>query len=89
MATQLVNNGLRQGLNFKDLNVGDVILTEWLDTEPQWMLIIDAPHADKRPTYKGRVSFDCLDVNGTRQSVEGDQIVEKSRNLSLKTLLSQ
>ncbi len=75
----LVNNGLPEGLHFKDLKEGDVVLVKWRDAAPSHHIVTEAHDGHRPKTYKGHVSFRML---GLSQTVEGDQIIRKVDTVS-------
>jgi len=79
---KLLNNGLPAGVSFKDIQVGQVLLTTWDDSDvPLKMMVISNDDIDRRTTYKGYVSFRCLDANGNTQWVQGDQVLSVEPSL--------
>lgn len=76
----LVNNGLPEGLHFKDIHPGDVLLTRWDDSEDFLAVVVANYTADRKASFKGpaelRVAY--LGSNGTyEQSIEPDQVVKR------------
>ena len=83
MAKQkLVNNGLPEGLHFKDIKTGDILLVMYKDAEPEYLIVVDALDSDKPRTFKGYVSFKCIGatngVTGLHTYVESDQVIRKT-----------
>ena len=70
----LVNNGLPEGLHFKDLQEGDVVLVKWRDAAPSHHVISTSYDDHRQRTYKGHVSFEVV---GPSPTVSGDQILRK------------
>lgn len=82
MAKQtLINNGLPEGLHFKDIKPGDILLVMYRDGEPEYLIVVDALDSRKPRTFKGYVSFKCIGANGVtgmHTYVESDQVIRKT-----------
>ena len=82
MAKQtLVNNGLPEGLHFKDIKTGDILLVMYKDVKPEHLIVIDPLDSDKPKTFKGYVSFKCIGAGRTQarshEYIESDQVIAK------------
>ncbi|QDH83554.1 hypothetical protein [Achromobacter phage Motura] len=72
----LVNNGLPEGVHFSEVEVGSVMRVLFKDSEPQHVLVIRSRDANRRPTYKGSVSFTGVNGEGDIITFDGDQVHE-------------
>lgn len=90
----LSNNGLPEGLHFKDIEAGDILLIKWIDVEPTHGVVLpNSCHLDKRANYKGWIDIRVLMLGskyGLQEvSVEGDQVIKKVSGLTLVDVLNQ
>lgn len=79
----MINNGLPQGLHFKDIKPGDVIEVWWYDAEPKLMLMVvtDNESSHHRRSYKGPVSYRVMSLD-CDVSIDGQQVVRHTgRNI--------
>lgn len=69
-----VNKGFPAHMNYKELEVGAVVVCCWIDSPPTTCIVIDVDrHAHN---YKGDRSFKAIDTSGYVQRCVHDQIIE-------------
>lgn len=90
-ANTLANNGMPEGVNFRTIKPGDMLLVKWRDTEPSAALVIENCDEARPHNYKGYVEFVMFDPRASvRQvfSVDGTQVIKviKSNALELQLL---
>lgn len=90
-ANTLVNNGMPEGVSYKSVKPGDMLLVKWRDTEPSMAVVIENCNESRPHNYKGYVEFIMFDPRASvRQvfSVDGTQVIRviKSNALELQLL---
>ena len=83
----MVNNGLPDGVKFKSIKPGTVVLVSWNDSDDMKMLVIENCDDYRNATYRGPVSFKVMCADGNINTAEGDQIVKVLGNDALKRIL--
>lgn len=78
----LINNGLPEGLHFKDIVPGDLLEIKWEDAPNEIVVVLENERGNKRRDHKGYVSYRVLrnaEARYATTSIEGDQVVRKLR----------
>jgi len=76
----IINNGLPEGLHFKDIVPGDLLEVKWNDAPNEVVVVLGLETHVRRKDYKGWVSYRVLSNTFTppiQTSIESDQVVRK------------
>jgi len=74
-ACKLVNNGFRDGIKRSDIDVGSVVLVDWSDVGPEWVLIVSSEDQNRPKNYKGYMNYTGVSLNAD-SSFQSDQILK-------------
>ncbi len=83
----MVNNGLPDGVKFKSIKPGTVVLVSWDDSDDMKMLIIENCDDYRNASYKGPVSYKVMCAEGRTNTADGEQIVQVLEHNALKRIL--